>query len=136
MESRRLIELKIKELRIFVKELVNADSTKEFKRWLKNNWEFFKPYIQRFKFWSKTGLPSLRFKEIWQNLAIAIQKILKEQALELKVKVWKKMDKLSLKVEYLRKLQIVPSDLNKYTKADFISSLKNHYTDYEEDLAA
>lgn len=131
MTARDLLVLNINELRVFVRGLVNAENSKHLKRWIKSNWEFFKPYVERFKYWSKDKLPSLRYKDSWFTLAVDIQKILKEQKLGLLMKQWKKMSKLDLKREYLRTVQL-PLGSRKLTKFDLIHSLKSHYQYLDE----
>lgn len=134
MTPRDLITFKMNELRTFVKSLVSAENSKQLKRWIKSNWEFFKPYVEHFKYWSKDKLPSLRYKDSWFILAVAIQKILKEQKLGLLIKSWGKMTLLDLKREYLKQLQIpLPK---KITKQELIHSLRIHHTDYSDVKAA
>lgn len=129
--ARDLITLKMNELRVFVRGLVSAENSKQLKRWIKTNWEFFKPYLEHIKYWSKDKLPSLRYKDSWFILAIAIQKILKEQKISLLMKQWEKMNKLDLQREYLKTVQL-PINGRKLTKFDLIHSLKTHYQYLDE----
>jgi hypothetical protein len=131
MTAKDILVLTINELRVFVKNLVSAENSKQLKRWIKANWEFFKPYLESLRYFSKDGLPSLRYKQVWANLALVIQRILKEQKVNLLVKGWKKMSKLELKIEYIRHLQI-PIGNRKYTKQDLIMHLKSHHSDYSD----
>lgn len=129
MTARDLITLKMNELRVFVKGLVDAENSKQLKRWIKTNWKFFKPYLERFKYWSKDKLPSLRYKDSWFTLAVAIQKILKEQKLRLMVEQWEKMNKQDLQIEYLKTTQL---PIKGRTKLDLIHGLRIYYIDYFE----